>query len=82
MTRTGTATQLRNVAAFSSKLLGLGVCRDALGPVALSYLQDALENDEEVTDTARLLPAAVVWIEHSRTQLLAFSIKHGFDHNR
>lgn len=69
---TGATSQQRNLAAFSAKSLAIGVSPDVLGLIALSYLREALETDNEVTAAAQL-PAAVVWIDHCRDKLLAFS---------
>ncbi|MCJ1421893.1 hypothetical protein MMC32_008260 [Xylographa parallela] len=69
---TGTASQQRNLAAFSAKALAVGVCRDSIGLTALWYLREALETDDEAK-VIHLLPATVVWIEQCSDHLLAFS---------
>ncbi|KAJ9302811.1 hypothetical protein DTO271G3_185 [Paecilomyces variotii] len=74
---TGTTSQQCNLASFSAKLLSMGVCRDEISLIALRYLREALETDEEAK-TIALLPAAAVWIDGSRHTLLAFSVENRF----
>ncbi|RSL82814.1 hypothetical protein CEP51_004924 [Fusarium floridanum] len=69
----GTSSQLCNLAAFSSKTLSAGVCQDSLAVTALWYLREALETSDEAV-TARLLPAAVIWVDQCRHRLLTLSI--------
>jgi hypothetical protein len=63
-----------NLAAFSAKLMSVGVCGDLIGLTALWYLRQTLEMDQEEERTASLLPASVAWVGHARHKLLTLSI--------
>ncbi|KAK0639202.1 hypothetical protein B0T16DRAFT_462902 [Cercophora newfieldiana] len=67
-------------AGTSSKALAVGICGDSLSRTALSCLRNALEVDDEAKAVARL-PMAVVWIDHCRHQLVAFSVMNRFGEN-
>ncbi|KAK7430473.1 hypothetical protein QQZ08_002992 [Neonectria magnoliae] len=71
--KTGIVTQQSNLAAFSAKALALGVYGEAIGLTALWYLREALETDDDYK-TITLLPAAVIWMDHSRHKLFTFSV--------
>ncbi|KAH8600081.1 hypothetical protein B0O99DRAFT_611703 [Bisporella sp. PMI_857] len=69
----GTASQQRNLAAFSSKALATGIWSESLALVTLWYLREALETEDE-TKTIALLPATVGWFENANFFLLNFSL--------
>ncbi|RSL74308.1 hypothetical protein CEP53_000338 [Fusarium sp. AF-6] len=69
----GTSFQLCNLATFSSKALSAGICQDSMVMTALWYLREALETSAEAV-TARLLPAAVIWVDQCRHRFLTLSI--------
>ncbi|KAK7415766.1 hypothetical protein QQX98_005679 [Neonectria punicea] len=71
--KTGIVTQQSNLATFSAKALAVGVYGEAIGLTALWFLREALETDDDYR-TITLLPAAVIWMDHSRHKLFAFSV--------
>lgn len=69
----GPASQQSNLAAFTAKLLAIGLWQDAIGSISAWYLREALETEDEAK-TVSLLPAAAVLVDHSRHKLLNLSI--------
>lgn len=63
-----------NLAAFSAKLMSVGVCGDLIVSTALWYLRQTLEMDHDEERTISLLPASMAWVDHTRHKPLALSI--------
>ncbi|KAF4454420.1 hypothetical protein F53441_3046 [Fusarium austroafricanum] len=67
-----TETELHGLATFSAKVLSAGVCQDKIAATCLCFMREALEiSDERAT---RLLPGAVIWMEHCNHVLLKYCV--------
>jgi hypothetical protein len=86
-------THRRNFAAFTARLLALGVCDGRISWCALWLLREALETSRpllipaeggnggegELVSVAELLPAAVEWFQYSSHKLLTLAVEnHSF----
>ena len=86
-------THRHNFAAFTARLLALGVCDSSISWCALWLLREALETsrpllipaeggnggERELVSVAELLPAAVEWFQYSSYKLLTLAVEnHSF----
>lgn len=75
------AAHRHNLAAFTARLVALGVCSNALSVCALWTLRETLETPRNLTvaentsnvSISEMLPAAVVWLSYSSHKLIALS---------
>ncbi|OHF03553.1 hypothetical protein CORC01_01272 [Colletotrichum orchidophilum] len=85
----------RNLAAFSARVLAVGLCRDLIAGTAFWILCKTLEDDDDeddedddddgITDDPPpllLLPDVVVWLEHASHELLARCCSSSSAHRR
>ena len=87
-------THRHNFAAFTARLLALGVCDSSISWCALWLLREALETsrpllvpaeggngrERELVSVAELLPAAVEWFQYSSYKLLTLAVEnHSFE---
>jgi Protein of unknown function (DUF3632) len=86
-------THRHNFAAFTARLLALGVCDSSISWCALWLLREALETSRpllipaeggnggegQLASVAELLPAAVEWFQYSSHKLLTLAVEnHSF----
>jgi len=65
--RNGTASQQSNLAAFSAKILAVGICQDLLSRTALWFLREVLEEEDEAKAIAQM---------HVHSQIRSFTYLH------
>ncbi|KAF4777896.1 hypothetical protein HER10_EVM0009491 [Colletotrichum scovillei] len=63
----------RNLAAFSAKVLAMGLCKEFIAGTAFWVFERALGGDRDRDEivSRELVPAAVVWLKHASHALLA-----------
>jgi hypothetical protein len=67
--------EIENLAAFTSKLCGSGVCANDAGGCALWLFKQALENDAD-TLLHKLLPACIQWLSNANFKLAKLSVEN------